>query len=762
MRILFTEIRNFRKIEACRIDLDKEKTLFVGANNSGKTSAMDALILFLSAKDRGKLKSTDITLSNWKEILSFSQEWENPNNIPDFVEERKKWLGVLPSVDLWLEVEKDELHHVRDIIPHLKWSGGKLGVRFQLEPRNCKELYKEYVQAFNQAKDTKQKADSKLSLWPTSIHHFLERKIKSYFEVNFYLLDPAKCVDPEKGVAKPQALDDDSDPLDGDPMKGLIKVNIINAQRGFRDPNSQDEGEDDSVRGTAGNLSTQLKGYYTKHINPAESPDVNDVKALEAIESAQDSFNERINEGFKEAVEELETLGYPGFGDPKITISSKLKPMEGLNHPAAVQFDVGAPGDLKLPEQYNGLGYQNLISMIFKLMRYRDEWLRVGKVSKLREETEEIKIEPLHLVLIEEPEAHLHAQVQQVFINKAYSVLRNNKKLVDSKALSTQLVVSTHSSHIAHEVDFSGLRYFQRKDGAGDIIPVACIKNLSTIFGVGADTDKFVTRYIKSTHCDLFFADAVILVEGPAERMLVPHFIKKDFPKLTECYLSILEVGGSHAHRLKPLIESLGIFSLIVTDIDSKNAEGKNAPPTLDANFTTSNSTLKTWVPQKEKIDDLINLNEDNKVVDSVRVAFQIEVKINNKKGEHKVIPYTFEDSLIFENFNLLKDLNGNGFTKKAREAATKIESGEDIDTIRQSVFEDLKSAKKAEFALDLLYQKNPELINTPKYIKDGLNWLLESLKSSKKKVENKESISETSASKKKVVKKKTSRKKKA
>ena len=71
-----------------------------------------------------------------------------------------------------------------------------------------------------------------------------------------------------------------------------------------------------------------------------------------------------------------------------------------------------------------------------------------------------VRVEPLHLVLIEEPEAHLHAQVQQIFIKKAYAVLRAHKDLGQNKQLRTQLLVSTHSSHVAHETSFACLRYF--------------------------------------------------------------------------------------------------------------------------------------------------------------------------------------------------------------------------------------------------------------------------------------------------------------
>lgn len=74
-----------------------------------------------------------------------------------------------------------------------------------------------------------------------------------------------------------------------------------------------------------------------------------------------------------------------------------------LRHDSAVQYSLGEKGDgLILPEKYNGLGYQNLISIVFDLISYRDGWMRAGKSG-----TKDEIIEPLHLVLVEEPEAHL-------------------------------------------------------------------------------------------------------------------------------------------------------------------------------------------------------------------------------------------------------------------------------------------------------------------------------------------------------------------
>ena len=553
---------------------------------------------------------------------------------------------------------------------------------------------------------------------------FLDRRLNSQFEVQSYILDPTKCQNPEQGIAKPQSLPPDSDPLNKDPFDGLIKIDVITAQRGFSDPKTEDE----SNSGFA-SLSAQLRRYFTKHLNPSEAPDASDIEALEAIEAAKTEFNEKLVTSFEPAIKELEDLNYPGFSDPKITITSKIEPRDSLDHEAAVQFDLPGSDSLFLPEKYNGLGYQNLISMVFNLIRFRDEWMRVGKAAK-NQDDKDVAIEPLHVVLVEEPEAHLHAQIQQVFIKKSYKVLRNRTELENS-SFRTQMIVSTHSSHIAHELDFSCLRYFRREQAKNKgEIPTATVINLSQTFGDSDDTSKFATRYLRTTHCDLFFADAAILVEGSAERMLIPHFIREEFPKLDQNYISLLEIGGAHAHRLKPLLDTLGLLSLVVTDLDSiPETGGTKVRPERGKGYRTGNKTLKDWVPGKESIDELFDLSDDEKQTANklVRVAYQCPFNIEYKKdaGEGEAIAYTFEDSLALTNHALfLKYAEPVGLLKKLQ---TSLENDNLEDAIND-MFCNLEKSSKAEMALELLYLSDPDQLKPPGYIADGLKWLEDKL----------------------------------
>jgi predicted ATP-dependent endonuclease of OLD family len=765
MRVKFVEVGNFRRLRAARVDFSPQKTVFVGANNSGKTSAMEALRYFLLQKP---FSMNDFTLSDWPAIDKIGYRWENP------VEEEEaniEWDAPSPLLDVWLEVTNDEVHYVQKLLPTLDWQGGDLGVRLKLEPNSPSGLRKKYLDARDAAKtmlnviaprtaspeQVEQNVGTgggagteggtvdvsnlpeplKITLWPESLTDFLQRRPRE-FVIRAYILDPDKRQPPINGVALPQSLPDGSEPLEGDPFKGLLQIDEINAQRGFGEINSKLDGLDGAESSSPGGsrrLSDQLRAYYEKHLDPYDNPDASDLLALSAFEEAQKAFNDRLKKSFADALKELEELGYPGFTDPRLNIATRFRPIDSLRHDSAVQFIVPSAGvegqqnKLLLPEGSNGLGFQNLISMIFRLMSFRDAWLRVGKVAKKESSLESLP--PLHLVLIEEPEAHLHAQVQQVFIHRAYDVLRNHKDLKDSPLLTTQLVVSTHSSHIAHESDFKDLRYFRRLPAseAGDI-PTSSVINMAEVFGDESETQRFVTRYLKVTHCDLFFADGAILVEGPAERILVPHFVRENaqYKLLTEFYLTWLEIGGSHAHRLKSLIETLGLVTLIITDIDAKNADDAAVRPQRGQGLTSRNPTLKDWVPGCSDLDELLDKDGEGKVIESdgsyafgVRVAYQSPVRVDYRGSEVEALANTFEDALVFQNLELFSKLSNTGLIAKFKKA---IGSSEDIKSLGEALSDALKNGTKAELALDLLELNDTYRLQVPRYIDEGLRWL--------------------------------------
>lgn len=752
MHIQHVEVANFRKLQAVRIDFSEDKTIFVGANNSGKTSAMIALRRFLV--ERSDFSVNDFTLTHWRTLDAIADEWEvqPPNEEP----KRFSWGDVLPFIDVWLSVPTGEWHYVQKLLPTLDLEGSCIGVRLRYEPKDTQALIQGYLAAKRAATVVMSAAGAgrlgavaqishvdTFALWPRSMMDFLSRRLHDTFEVKAYVLDPAALVPPQGGYAKPQALSLDSEPIVGDPFKGLIQIDEISAQRGFgfetRGVRGDESADDRSQRGGS-KLSGQLRNYYAKHLDPFDAPEPKDLDALQALHEAQTAFGRRLVAGFSDALKELEEIGYPGVTDPKLTITPSIKPIDGLSHASAVQYEV--PTHLadkqsahRLPEESNGLGYQNLVSIVFALMSFRDRWMKVGKAGKALT-VEDALIPPLHLVLIEEPEAHLHAQVQQVFINQAYAILRKHDKLRESKNHRTQLVVSTHSSHIAHEAEFSSLRYFRRlpAPAVAGSVPVSIVVNLSEFFGNKDQTERFVRRYLKATHCDLFFADGAVLIEGPAERILVPHMVRvcRDYEYLRRCYVTWLEIGGSHAHRLRSLLTHLGLTTLIITDIDAKEANGHSAIPKRGVGLLSRNETLQAWIPAQESLDKLLDMKADELAVNdssgySIRVAYQQPIQLAfNAAVLGEALANTFEDALVYENLELFKRLKGAGLIAKFRNS---LNASTDLSALASELFQSLAVGDKAGFALNLLYSDDVESLKVPTYIHNGLLWLGEQLK---------------------------------
>lgn len=732
MKISFVQIQNFRKLKNCKINFGDQNTLFVGPNNSGKTSAMEALVKMFN---KSGINFNDITVSNHKAINEIGRRIIEKQSNPDEIELR--WDHLLPAIDIWIEVLNNEMQYVANLIPNLDWDGGLIGVRLLLQPDKSEKMYSDYIEKYSKARELENKASEtgkNIKIWPINFCDYMKSKMNEIFKIKLYILDALK-IDNEKDI--PQEIDYELETV-FDSLQNIIKVDVIEAQRGFHDP-------DTNFKEIASrSLSAQLRNYYNNHLDPEKSPTEEDLNILQAMEKAKDAFDENLAEKFKDALDEVENMGYPGINNPKIIIESKIDAMEALKHESAIQYEVPHDNTIKeiyhLPEQYNGLGYQNLISMIFKLITFRDEWIKPSMRNK------EDKIEPIHLVLIEEPEAHLHMQVQQVFIKEAYKVLTESEFLKDNTNFTTQLVITTHSSYIVKEIDFCDLRYFKRLPADKEHqIPTTIVIDLSKVFSTNNEEDpenqtrRFASRYLKTTHCDIFFADAIILVEGVAENMLLPHFIHSKYPKLNQMYISILEINGRHSHRLKKLIETIGIDTLIVTDLDTASSEGKHAAvePKRNENQITTNYSITNWIMHEKQIDFLLDNDNESKVIladnefnSSIRIAYQIPIEINYNDEKKEALTSTFEDSIIYSNLELFKNIEDKELYLNI--ISNIIKSATGFEDMHSKIYEEIRktSFKKAEFALDLIYLIDPEKIVVPNYIDDGLNWLESQLSS--------------------------------
>lgn len=128
-------IRNFRRLKDVRVGLSHDTTIYVGANNSGKTSATEIFRLFLS--DSARFSIHDFSADCW--LASNGTEGDRPS------------LPVI-SLDLWFAVDDDNLHRVIDLLPDLDWEGTPVGIRLTYEPKDAEDLHRNYREAHEAAK----------------------------------------------------------------------------------------------------------------------------------------------------------------------------------------------------------------------------------------------------------------------------------------------------------------------------------------------------------------------------------------------------------------------------------------------------------------------------------------------------------------------------------------------------------------------------------------------------------------------------------
>ncbi|MFM0620006.1 AAA family ATPase [Paraburkholderia nemoris] len=736
----FLELCQFRRLGKVQLEIDEKTTILVGANNSGKTSVLAALRNFLS--DGSAFGAFDISLSQWTKLREMGKQWEALDEDPataagtdtnDWAAQLATLLSAMPTLDLWFNAEAGMYHFVAPFLSKFNWQDGAVGVRLRLEPATDLDSLKELAWSYRTARLPVKDMGSDSLAWPIDLLDYWLREPSKMGQVRAYKLDAENNPLDGKGAYKTQVLAADALPIERKHLSKLIRVDFVAAQRGL----GSEEADSRSTSGPhrVGMFSNQLLQFARRHLNVAATGHGHRADLIKAVAEAQKELDRKIHDAIAPSVEEVKELGYPGLHDPQeIRFRTRIHTADLLDHGTAVQYSMRKESaeDL-LPEYSIGLGYQNLQSLSYQLVSFKTARLNPEKGSPT----------PVHLVMIEEPEAHLHVQVQRIFPDKAHKLISPTDK--EATALKSQLLISTHSSHLAHAENFDRLRYVRRIAKSKDHpMPTTEVVNLGQVFGSDDATRQFAERYFRVQHTDLLFANAAIFVEGVAERMLVPLFMERDYESLNRRYVSFLDIGGSHAHRLKPLVERLRIPTVVITDIDPVEVRiGAKGQPvrvamanTGQAGLECGNATLRNWHPKFVQLDDFKapkpeHLTWTEVAECMVRFAWQLPV---TEAGN--TWPSSFEDSLILSNIEWFKDLSKDKEDKDGKKikpptgalgaAASTVADAEthpELANALHALMHD--SFSKGDFAASIFEKVAAgETIACPKYIADALEWL--------------------------------------
>ncbi|MBW2647008.1 MAG: AAA family ATPase [Deltaproteobacteria bacterium] len=200
-----------------------------------------------------------------------------------------------------------------------------------------------------------------------------------------------------------------------------------------------------------------------------------------------------------------------------------------------------------LPFALNGLGYNNLVFTAATLGTLR----RSAPFS-------------FRAILVEEPEAHLHPQLQVLLLRHLAKVA------AEESDNEVQVITSSHSPILASQAPIESIIAVHEAQGNVTAVSV-CSVEFDPIL------KKKLHRFLDATRAELFFARRILMVEGIAEALLLPTLAKIAGGSLKDSAVTVLNADGINFNAFLPLLGEgrLGLPVAILTDGDDKNKEGK-------------------------------------------------------------------------------------------------------------------------------------------------------------------------------------------
>lgn len=706
MHISKITVRNYRLLKDFSIDLEENLSLIVGKNNSGKTSLLQLLNTMLNGTEPTYNDfNLDYRKMLWNQILA-SEEAK---------EEDYKENGI--SLRLFIEYgEADNLDCLGKILMDLDENihTAVIGFDYYLGYANYVNLRKDCRERSEKKKvgiKVKTKVDEE-KLLRNEFDYLLSKKLGNYFKLT------RKSIEFDKDSNQPNEKNyiDLKKRVDFR-LDDLISFGYIDARRNVANV------QKDST------LSGQTSALFERMNDGTASESIENFEQL--LISTDEELTSQYQDIFSDIISQVATMGGMKPDETKIKIISTLQQRELLKGNTTVVYDHDSSD---LPEHYNGLGYMNLISMIFQIEIIRKEFMS-NKKSRMSD---------INLLIIEEPEAHTHPQMQYIFIKNIKAIL-NTPLDKDGRTGRVQSMISTHSSHIVSESDFDDIKYMVRT--GNNEVKAKNMKDLRVEYdGDDKQYYTFLKHYLTLNRSELFFADKAIFIEGDTERILIPIMMKKldqeeplanDEIPLTQQNISIVEVGA-YSHVFGKFINFIGLKkALVITDLDvcdkADNGHAKKGRYRAGTNQITSNNAIKSYFGEKD-IEKLLALSPDDKIF-----SWDVENKRWKKNPDGNMKVYfqeeedgyqarTFEDGFIHINKSFIRENKDkiNGLNPKKVEAFL----GEGDKAIDAYTLAEDGIESKATFAVEIIYLSKKEDDkdfcgwSIPKYIKEGLLWL--------------------------------------
>ena len=652
------QIKNYRLLNNVTIDFDKTLTLFVGKNNTGKTSLISIFEFLLS--DQKKLSFEDYPLSCRETLYNaVNVYWNSTDEKKDEI-----FQHTVPTTSFTLYIDYSEdsetFGALSNFIIDLDDASNTVIISITLDViSNIGEILTNYKTKFDTLMSLPDHPEEGIC-----ISELVQNAFPDLFELRIVTVNPSN--------PKDTMVCSKND------LKSLFCAHTIKAERSLDESN-------DSELNPLGKIMRKLFETEISEVTDEVRPALESLQKI--VTDVNYNIQNQVTVHMNKIVSSMRPFGYPDGEDLALKAKTKISLEKRITDNTELAYESPGIGETP-PGSHNGLGYKNLIKISMELHEY---------VQRVKEDRTKIPV-----LIIEEPEAHMHPQLQTTFVEflEDFIATEIGENVV-------QCILTTHSAHVANTIPFNQIRYIRRYKTYVEY------KNLSDFPTSGANDEEkklhldFLQKYMKTSYCDLYFCDKAILVEGATERLLIPDMIRKleqdgemGENMLSSQYYTIAEVGGAYAHLFYDFVDYLGVPTLIITDIDFVNEDGKACQK--DEAKRTSNGAIIRWCH------DVFHIAITNKIpIERVLEMAGDEVKRTNglrrlvyQKEEGNFHPRSLEEAII----NVNRALFGK--------------------TIDETIDFSEENDKKTDFAIRLLYEHRYADYQIPSYIKEGLVWL--------------------------------------
>lgn len=704
------KIMNYRQLQSVELDMQDSLTVLAGPNNSGKTTLISVLKgMFCDKKLGFSYSDIPISLSSmWldktvpvfqKIMLEYDKE-KGVQKIIDEMTDNNKFSNdyTMDNFQAQIQVDydpdNDNIQYFADYLMDLDDTKHSFYFIYTYEPSITafeKGLNERYDRMAARVRDI---ANPGCIEKETKFYFLKEELLRIYCNAVI-----EKCYFCNSNYKNENLMEVAA-------FKSLFNFQNIPAMREL------DDNESDSSKGISKRVIALLKDNdtwveATKKLPDLLMADIEDSGAKKEIKNSS-------IKSLDDTIRDISKTSGGHIGKLQLEMDVKEQDVEEfIRRITRAKYDVEG---LLLNEESQGLGFSNLI---YLHMRIEEFYKSIDKNK-------------VNVFFIEEPESHMHPQMQNVFVRflKNYYI---DKKL--------QGLITTHSNEIARVVGLDSLRVIRQteksKSELFDLSKFRTSIKEKKIENLDDESEFLLTNFFdwffEIGYSELIFADKAILYEGDSERLYIRKLIKlPEFSTLNDSYIAYIQVGGAYAHNYLPMLRMLKMKTLIITDLDyDKEILSMDKVKAEDSKST--NATINHCYR-------LVYPNKEENYFPTIKELYDFQVKEENILCDGRVyLAFQDEDSTArtLEEAMLKKILGFNVFHMIKRSEWKKIRKDKNLIfsipnnkkgekdseySIRKIV--EATSNNKTDFMYSVILSENEEKM-LPDYIKKGLLWLM-------------------------------------